>query len=163
MARRWSLSHEFAIAMRSSERFMNQSRNVRSAALAWAMCLAVVGVGTAGCGGSGGKPTAHLQGTVTLAGQPVPADATAHISFTPAGKDQATAASAPIVDGKYDCPAAPEGAVRVFFNITQPTGPEYTTDRGEKARHMKDLLPPKYGSGLELQVTGENAEQNFDL
>jgi hypothetical protein len=149
--------------MRSSGDFMNRKRvaSSRSAAMAWVACLGAVGVG--GCGGSGGKPTAHLQGTVTLAGKPVPADATAHVSFTPAGKDQAPAASAPIVDGKYDCPGAPEGAVRVFFNITQPTGPEYTTDRGDKARHTKDLLPPKYGSGLELQVAGDNAEQNFDL
>lgn len=117
----------------------------------------------AGCGGADGPPTAHLQGTVLLAGQPIPADARATISFEPRERAQGAPASAEIVSGKYDCPNVPLGPVTVFFNITQPTGPEYTTPRGDKTRDVKSLTPPKYGAGTPLDVAGDNAAQDFDL
>jgi hypothetical protein len=142
---------------------MNQTREKCSAVLAWGASLCVICLGVAGCGGSGGKPTAHLQGTVTLAGKPLPAEANAQISFVGTSKEQAPPATAQIVAGKYDCPTAPQGAVKVQFNILQPSGPEYTTERGDKARQMENLVSDKYAAGIDLQVTGDNAEQNFDL
>jgi hypothetical protein len=126
-------------------------------------CWAIVGIALLGCGGESGPPTARLQGAVTLAGQPIPADATGMISFQPRDKAQGAAASAEIVGGKYDCPKAPLGPVTVLFNITQPTGPEYTSSRGEKVRDSKSLTPLKYGSGTPLEVTGDNAALDFDL
>ncbi len=126
------------------------------------MASAVLAAATLGCGGGGGN-TAHLQGTVTIGGQPVPSDATGHISFIPTGKGQAPAASATIVNSKFDCPAVPQGAVKVSFSITQASGPTYTTDRGQTAQAVESLVPEKSVSGVDLEVTGDNAEQNFDL
>jgi hypothetical protein len=129
----------------------------------WVGCWAIVGLIALGCGPSG-PSRAHLQGTVTLAGQPIPADATASIIFEPSKTaEQGPPASALIVSGKYECPDAPVGPVTVFFNITQPSGPEYTTDRGITTRNATSLTPPKYAPGMSLEVTGDNAAQDFDL
>jgi hypothetical protein len=117
---------------------------------------------TAGCGGEDGPPTAHLQGTVTLGGKPIPADATAYIFFNPLTKEQGKAATAAIVNGKYDCPSAPVGSVKVMFNITQPKGPEYE-ERGVKVRSMVTITPPSAASGIDLQVDGDKSDANFDL
>jgi hypothetical protein len=123
----------------------------------------ILALATVGCGKSG-PPSAHLQGTVTIAGQPIPADATATIAFEPQNTaKQGPPGSAPIVDGAYDCPQVPLGAVTVYFNISQPTGPEYTTSRGDKARNVTNLTPAKYQPGVPLDVAGDNASQNFDL
>jgi hypothetical protein len=124
---------------------------------------AIAMTGAVGCGGAGGKATAHLQGTVTLAGKPLPADAIGTITFIPTSKDQAPAATAEIAGGNYDCPAAPQGSVRVSFNITQPTGPEYTTDRGGQARQLTNIVPDKYAAGVDVEVTGDDAAFDFDM
>lgn len=116
----------------------------------------------AGCG-EVEKATAHLQGAVTLAGKPLPTDATGSVSFTPTSREQAPAATAEVVGGRYDCLAAPQGAVRVSFNIMQPTGPEYTTERGVTTRNTKDLTPAKYAAGIDDEISGDNAEKNYDL
>jgi hypothetical protein len=130
---------------------------LRCWALAAAACAALTGCGEAG------EATAHLQGTVTLGGKPLPSDATAHIQFVPVEKDQAPAMAAPVVNGNYDAPAVPLGAVRVYFNVTQPAGQEYVNERGDKVRDAKNLTPAKYGSGIDLTVSDDNPEQNFDL
>lgn len=133
------------------------SRGVWSAAVA---AIALAGAG--GCGESGPE-TAHLRGTITLGGQPLPADATGQVMFLPTTKDQAKASSAVIEGGAYDAPAAPVGKVTVMFSITQPTGPEYTTDRGNKVRDSKNIVPDRHSAGIPLEVQGDNETQNFDL
>jgi hypothetical protein len=146
-------------------KFMMPFKQTRLAGLQWgimAVAALVLSLGTIGCGGGSGSG-AHLQGTVTIGGKPLPADATGNVFFAPATPGKEKAVSADIVNGKYDCPHAPVGAVKVTFNIVQPTGPEYTTDRGVKTRDMKNLLPPSASAGVDLQVSGDNAEQNFDL
>jgi hypothetical protein len=84
--------------------------------------LALLLAMTAGCPDGSGKETAHLQGTVTIGGQPIPADATGGISFVPLEVSQANSDYSAIKDGKYDVPGAPVGKVRVEFSIQQPTG-----------------------------------------
>jgi hypothetical protein len=115
-----------------------------------------------GCGGESGPPTAHLQGTVTIGGKPIPADAIAMISFSPHDTKLGPGATAEIANGKYDCPKVPLGPVTVFFNITQASGPEIEI-RGRKSRETVSLTPPKYGAGTPLDVSGDNAAQDFDL
>lgn len=140
--------------MRASRRDFN---SVWYWALATLVCAPLAGCGEAA------KATAHLQGQVTLNGQPLPADATGSVSFVPTSRDQAAAATAEIVNGKYDCPAAPQGAVRVSFNVMQPTGPEFTTDRGVTTRNTTNVTPAKYAAGIDVEISGDNAEQNYDL
>src|SRR5262245_41105667 len=50
---------------------------------------------------SGGPATAHLQGKVTIAGQLIPADAQASITFKPTGSGQAHSTSALIANSTY--------------------------------------------------------------
>ncbi len=117
---------------------------------------------TAGCGGEAGPPTAHLQGTVTLGGKPIPTDATAHIFFNPVDRKDGTTATVSIVNGQYDSPKTPVGAVKVTFNIAQPSGPE-RVERGTTIRSMVNLTPPQYASGIDFQVDGDKSDANFDL
>ncbi len=118
----------------------------------------------AGCGGgSSSGNTAHLQGTVTLAGQSLPADVEASILFRPTQSGQGKTVSVPVVDGRYDSPETPTGAVKAFFTIQQPTGRVFDNDRGAPIKERKSLVPEKYGAGLDLSVSDDNDAQNFEL
>jgi hypothetical protein len=93
---------------------------VHCRAIAWSGVFALAVA--AGCTDSSGPPTAHLAGVVTIDGKPIPGEAQTLITFRPTLADQANAASAPIVDGRFDVPAAPLGAIRVNFHIQMPIG-----------------------------------------
>lgn len=118
----------------------------------------------AGCGGgSSSGNTAHLEGTVTLGGQPLPADVEASILFRPTQSGQGKTISVPVIDGRYDSPDTPTGAVKAFFTIQQPTGRVFDNDRGAPIKEQKSLVPDKYGAGLDLTVSDDNDGQNFEL
>jgi hypothetical protein len=117
-----------------------------------------------GCTGETTAPTAHVQGTVTLNGGPIPPDAQASITFAPAGSTPGVAASAPIVGGKYDVPKAPVGEVQVEFNITQVVGPAADAGDGRSAEvKTKSLVPESLWDGKVIQLTGDQANLDFDL
>lgn len=142
---------------------MKSRRVPRSGCALAAHALVLATAALAGCGSGDSRATAHLQGTVTLNGQPLPAEATGSVTFIPTSKEQAPAATAELVAGKYDCPAAPQGAIRVSFNVMQPTGPEYTTDRGTTARQMTNIVPAEYATGIDVEITGDDAALDFDM
>jgi hypothetical protein len=128
------------------------------------MVLLALGLATStGCGGGASSTgnTAHLQGAVTLAGQPLPADADGAITFRNAtGK----AITVPIAAGRYDSPATPKGAVKAYFSISKPTGKSYRSGRtGADVVETASIVPAKYGSGLDLEVSDDKPDQNFDL
>jgi hypothetical protein len=103
-----------------------------------------------------------LQGTVTLNGAPIPADALANIRFDPVGPVDSRPMSASIQNGKYDVADAPMGKVLVTFNISQPTGKMLGSgDRQEQ--EMRNLVPESVRSGQEIEVTGDNPSLNFEL
>ena len=111
--------------------------------------------------GCGGPPTTLLSGTVTLNGKPVPSDAEAFISFTPVGGE---AVSVPITEGKYESSETPRGMVTVHFHILQKVGPVKVSERtGEEFQEEKNLVPAKYATGIQLEVTDDNTNQNFAL
>ena len=116
-----------------------------------------------GCGAGSSKPTAHLQGTVTIAGKPIPADAEASVTFKPAKSGQARSTSAMIINGTYDAPDVPTGPVNAYVNIQQPTGREITESVSRPYKEYRSLVPSKYGEGIPLEVKGDKADQNFDL
>lgn len=114
-------------------------------------------------GGCVRETTARLQGAVTLAGKPIPADARAFIVFA-SGPDRSRSTTAPIIDGRYDSPHTPVGDVTVFFEISHPVGPERTSDRtGLAYRDVATLVPARYETGVPLNVAGDDAHRNFDL
>ena len=121
-------------------------------------------VALVGCGAGGSrKPTAHLQGTVTIGGQPIPSDAQASINFKPTASGQAPSTSAQITNGKFDAPDVPIGDIIVYFNVQQPTGRMVREGTGTPYAEMRSLVPEKHGTGMTLKVAGDNLEQNFDL
>ena len=126
-----------------------------------AACVAVLGLALTGCG-SPTPPPVPVSGTVTLRGMPLPADATAFISFTPAAAG-VPAASAAIVGGRYDCPRTPQGQVTAVFEITKPLGPPRTSDRtGAVFQETQSLVPARYAAGVPLTIDGPTA-RDFDL
>lgn len=116
----------------------------------------------AGCGGgSSSGSTAHLQGAITLAGQPLPAEAEGAITFRSAS---GSAVTAPIAQGRYDSPATPKGAVKAYFSINKPTGKTYKSERtGADVAETISIVPARVNSGVDVEVSGDNSDQNFDL
>jgi len=119
---------------------------------------------SAGCGaGHPSRPTAHLQGTVKVDGQPIPDNAEASITFKPTASGQAKSTSAQIIKGKYDAPDVPRGNVTIYFNVQEPTGRQVREGMGNPYAEMRSLVPEKLGLGMALQVDGDKADQDFDL
>jgi hypothetical protein len=77
--------------------------------------------------------------------------------------DRASAVTVTLANGAYDSPSTPTGPVKVAFNITQPSGPEVTNDRGATYRESKSLVPAKYAGGMDLTVGDDNDAQDFNL
>ena len=128
------------------------------------MVLLALGLATAsGCGrgASSTGNTAHLQGEVTLGGQPLPAEAQGAITFRNA---TGRATTVPIAAGRYDSPATPAGSVKAYFSISKPTGKSYRSQRtGADVAETASIVPAKYGNGLDLEVAEDKSDQNFDL
>jgi len=123
-------------------------------------CLLACLLFVTGCGDDLG-PTAHLAGTVTLRGKPIPPDAQAGISFQPATGE---AVKVLIVDGKYDSPETPQGNVIVTFHIAKPMGPVKTSPRtGKEYQNVKNIVPPRHAVGIPIEVSEDDLNQNFDL
>jgi hypothetical protein len=115
-----------------------------------------------GCG-SGGPKTAHVKGTVTIGGQAVPADVQGSISFKVTEHDQGKSTSAQIVGGRYDSPKTPTGKLKAFFSIQQPTGKMAREGIGAPYPEYRNLTPAKYETGMDVEITGDNDTQDFDL
>jgi hypothetical protein len=123
------------------------------------LCLSLV----LGCDQSDSKPTAHLSGTVTINGRPLPANVTGTIMFRPSGKGMAKTAGVSLIGGKYDSPETPVGEVTVFFSIQEPTGNMISDAGGPPFPELRSIVPQESTNGVKLQVTGENPQQDFDL
>jgi hypothetical protein len=125
------------------------------------LALAIIIFLMSGCR-DGSGPNAHLAGTVTINGKPVPSDADAAVSFQPQGGGQSV--TVPITNGRYDSPSTPQGSVLVKFYISRRVGPIKTSERtGEKYQDTANLVPPDHAAGMSLVVSGDNVNQDFDL
>lgn len=133
--------------------------------IGWATILTLLLAVTIGCPEAGsGKPTAHLQGKVTLGGQPIPAGAQASITFMPTGVDQANAVSVPIQNGTFDVADAPTGKVMVSFSILRDTGVVASSDGvGRPEPVYESLVPAGKAGGVEVQIDGDKSDLTFDL
>jgi hypothetical protein len=129
---------------------------------------ALVGLLLAGCGDGGSKyPTVKVAGNITVGGQPLPKDAEGTITFMPAaGGGQASPASSPIVDGKYQVDEAPLGKVNVLFNITRLTGRMIREDNIPTAAphaERENLVPATAQTGITVEITADENSRNFEL
>jgi hypothetical protein len=114
-----------------------------------ALAAAISALALTGCR-SGSHKTAHLAGTITIAGQAPPSDARVRVDISPTASEQGNGAESTITGNKYDCPNCPLGKVTVYVVVDRPA---------ERA----SLIDPIYAAGLELDVTSDNLQQDFDL
>jgi hypothetical protein len=129
-----------------------------------ASTFGLVLLSTAGCPDSGAAdPTAHLKGTVTLGGGPIPADTQASISFGPTALGQARTSSSSIKNGHFDVRDAPKGKVIVKVSIMQATGKMVGPPGGRQQEDYKDLVPASKIDGFTIDVTGDKDDLKFDL
>jgi hypothetical protein len=127
-------------------------------AAAWVAVM----LAAAGCGSGGPtKPTGHLEGAVTLDGQPI---IRGTISFFPQQKGQAQPSKAQIVDGHYKAEGVPLGKVLVRISATKETGKEIAIPHSnEKYAETVSIIPPKYRSGISLQISADTKTHDFQL
>ena len=121
---------------------------------------------TAGCGAKKSSNTAHLSGTVTIQGDPLPEDAEGYIQFMPASGGQAQPAHTEIIDSKYDAENVPRGQVTAIFHITRLTGRMVREDNAPGATpypEREDLVPRKHRAGVTIQVEGDDDAHDFEL
>jgi hypothetical protein len=128
---------------------MFASRLRRRSLTALLLVLAFSSLGLTGCGG-GSHKTAHLAGTITIAGQAPPADARIRVDISPTAAEQGSGAASTITGNKYDCPNSPVGKVTVYVVVDRPA-------------ERTSLIDPIYAAGLELNVTGDDLQHDFDL
>lgn len=108
--------------------------------------------------------TAHWSGEVTLDGQPLPADASGSITLRTMGPGGGQAVTVQIKDGRYDSPQTPKGTVIAYFDISQPTGRTYFSDRVQKEiQETKSIVPDKHAQGVQVEVSGNDPAANFEL
>jgi hypothetical protein len=119
-----------------------------------------------GCGARARtEPVARLEGNVTVAGQPLPADAEGSVIFMPTATGEAPPAQAVIKAGHYRAEKVPVGQVLAAFHIARPTGKllkDSPTDPHPTPERL-DLVPPGSRSGLKIEVQGDKPHQDFDL
>ncbi len=86
------------------------------------------------------------------------------LNFTPQHLGEGPVTGAEIVDGRYVARAVPLGKVRVRFLAPKQTGRMITLPDGNtKVPEIVDIIPENYRAGIEIDVTGDNDQQNFDL
>jgi hypothetical protein len=124
--------------------------------------LALALVAAAGCS-DGDPPTAHLRGSVTIDGQPIPLAAEAHITFRATAVGQANSASARIVDGRFDVRDAPQGPVRVDFIIQLPIGEAPFAPGAPPEMQYRSLVPDEHAGGMAIKVVGDDLNMKLDL
>lgn len=130
--------------------------------ISWFALAALALVIVAGC--SEDKRTAHLQGNVTIDGQPIPDDAEAVIMIRPVGEGQSRGKSARLVGSRFDVPDAPRGPVLVQFSIEQPTGEIAPFAPGARREmRYRSLVPEEYTPGVKVEVEGDNLNMEFEL
>jgi hypothetical protein len=113
-----------------------------------------------GCGGSN---AAHLQGVVTINGQPVPADAQGSVTFQPTESGKGKTMSAPLEGGHYDLPDVPLGPYRAIITVQRPTGRTIDNGRGTPAPEFENMISPDQLQGIDTTVEGDREDLNFDL
>jgi hypothetical protein len=106
-----------------------------------------------------------LDGSVTIGGKPLPADAEGLIIFMPAARGEAPPAQATIASGRYKAEKVPKGQVTATFNISRLTGKMLKTspDDIHPSPERIDLVPEASKAGVKIEVQNDNPKQDFDL
>ena len=112
-----------------------------------------------GCGSKNSAAGARLEGAVTLDGNPI---AEGTLQFVPQQPSKEAPVMVPFKGGRYVAPAIPLGKVRVVVSATKKTG-KMIKVYSEPYPEVISIIPEKYQDGIEINVTGNNASQNFEI
>jgi hypothetical protein len=123
-----------------------------------AVAMLLIGVLATGCGGSA-FPVSTVEGTVAVDGQPIEAGT---VTFTPLASNTGQAISAEIRDGKYRSDKVPRGKSLVIISAFKDIGEKHV-EFGITYPKLKNLVPEKYQSGIELSVDAPTLTHNFEL
>jgi hypothetical protein len=118
----------------------------------------LVVAGGSGCGRRG-VPTTHLDGQITLDGQPIK---DGNVSFIPLEANHGRGTTAVIAAGRYAACDVPLGKVRVHFNATKATGRTVVVS-DISMPEIIDVIPEKYRAGMEIEVAEGQVQRDFDL
>ncbi len=124
----------------------------------WA-ALAVLVLGTAGCGEDNGLIT--ISGQVTLDGQPVKEGS---VSLMPVS-GQGVAGGGEIVNGRYTAQTSPgEMAVQIYAHetVTKDNPTQEEIERGLDTDRIQ-LLPAVYNRASKLRITVTEEQTTFDF
>lgn len=132
----------------------------RNVVLAFVL-LSIVTLGTLGCGKHSRPGTAHVSGTITIGGQPLPSDAQANLIFVPVAGGRS--AGAAVTNGRFSCDDAPVGKVKFYPNIARRTGRMITESDNRPYPEVASMIAPKYSAGIELEIVGDDTNLDFDL
>jgi hypothetical protein len=112
----------------------------------------------AGCGRSAFR-TAHVEGSVTVDGEPVERGNVSFLSLQAGGGPNATAR---IFGGRYEAEGVPQGKVRVYLHAVKETQRTVTINQRSE-RETVSVIPEKFHTGLEIEVGADRVEHDFVL
>lgn len=123
--------------------------------------VAVMLLAFVGCGGSGEPryPFTHLEGTITLDGEPLD---DGWITLVSDSADTGPATGAAIVQGRYSIPHAPRGKARAMLTCMRDTGKTVTVMDMPVPERI-ETIPPAYRTGITLEIQGERMQHDFEL
>jgi hypothetical protein len=135
------------------------AQGARRAFGVWLLGALVCAALMTGCGSKGSGAGARLEGAVTLDGNPITEGT---LQFIPQQPSKAGPVMAPIKDGRYVADAIPRGKIRVVVSATKKTG-KMIKEYSEPYPEVVSIIPAKYRDGIEIDISGDKVEQNFEL
>lgn len=122
----------------------------------WSLTL-LLGV-VAGCSGTG-FPVSTVEGQISVDGKPVPSGT---VSFMPLESHAGQAISADIKDGRYRSEQVPRGKLLIMISSFIDVGEKHV-EFGIEYPKLKNMIPDKYRSGVELTVDAPKMMHNFEF
>lgn len=104
-------------------------------------------------------PTARVEGSVTLDGQPLEQGVISFVSQEPGGGPNA---SATITGGRYVAHGVPRGRVLASLHATKNTG-RVVFVAGMSQSEIVNVIPENYRNGVGIGVSSPQVRQDFDL
>ena len=85
------------------------------------------------------------------------------MQFVSPDGNTARSVSADIKDGRYVAPGVPLGKVRVMFTAVKDTGQVDSKSSSQPIPIVVNLIPERHAGGVDITVSGDKDDQNFDL
>ena len=140
------------------------ARFFRTRHLAFAYLSLIVVLMGGGCDRGPGYPAARLAGRVTVDDEAI---AKGTMIFSPRQPGSGPVVTAKISAGDYVADAVPLGKINVEIIAMRETGKMQplipSEPNGAQVAELENAIPEQYRNGIEINVTGDDPELDFDL